>query len=79
MKTNLTDAERRLYEDAASAVYNAIGHDMGWTLNQPSKATFVDVIVDQMDGPHVDLTREQIDRFRSLSFAEKKRIILTAL
>ncbi len=78
-KKTLTDEERRAYEDAASDVYNAIGYDMGWTLKTPSKAEFVDVIIDQMDGPHSGLTNAQVDAFRSLSRAEKTRIILKAL
>ena len=40
----LTDEERVAFEEAASRIYNAICHDMGWTLRLPAQSIFVDVI-----------------------------------
>lgn len=74
-KRKLSDEERKTFERAAYSVYNSIGGD-AWGDNIPSKREFFDVIVDHIDGPHNDdLTDEQVDRFRKLSTAEKKRII----
>lgn len=67
---------RKRFVDAARRIYNSIGYDVGWADKTPTKSEFVDVISDQIDGPHGMLSKNDIEDWYSLSFAEKRRIIL---
>ena len=72
---------RQRFERAASDVYNAIGHDMGWTLETPDAETFVDVICDQIGNgcEYAELDAYELAVWRTLSRDEKRSIVLTAL
>ena len=73
----ITEAERERFRDAVHDVYNSIGPDSGWIDKTPSKAVFFDVMCDHIDGPHGRLSQDEISKFRSLSVAEKKRIVFS--
>lgn len=77
------DAERRAawtrrFEQAARETYEAIGFD-AFGGDATDEDEFVDVIRDQIGNGHNDLADDEIEMFRRLPLAEKRRIILTAL
>lgn len=74
----LTADERKLFEDVASETYQTIGYDV-WGDKTPSKAEYESVVIDKMYDAALSsepLTDEQLNRWRNLSRAEKRRVVL---
>lgn len=75
--TERGDLTRR-FERAARETYEAIGLDV-FGGDATDEDEFVDVIRDQIGNGYNELTDDEIDTFRALTLAEKRRIILTAM
>lgn len=67
-------------QDVVYRTYNDIGPDSGWVDKTPSKAVFVDVMIDQFRNTNEAagiMTDAEVDRFHALSMAAKRKIILS--